>query len=44
MKYTTVFLSINNETQCVSLFSLLSRFIEYAPSFKIKIILNLDIA
>ena len=28
-----MFLSINNETQCVPLLFLLSRFITYAPSF-----------
>ena len=32
-KYTAVFLSINNETQCVPLILLSLRFITYAPSF-----------
>ena len=32
-KYTAAFLSINNETQCVSLLFLSSRFMTYAPSF-----------
>ena len=32
-KYTAVFFSRNNETQCVSLFCLSLRFITYAPSF-----------
>ena len=32
-KYTAAFLSINDETHCVSLLFLSSRFITYAPSF-----------
>ena len=32
-KYTAVFLSINNESQCVPLLFLLSKFMTYAPSF-----------
>ena len=32
-KYTAVFLSINNETQCVPLLCLSSRFMANAPSF-----------
>ena len=32
-KDAAVFLSINNETQCVPLLFLLSRYITYAPSF-----------
>ena len=32
-KYTAIFLSINNETQCVSLLCLSSRFMTKAPSF-----------
>ena len=32
-KYTVVFLLINNETQCVSLLFLLSKFMTYVPSF-----------
>ena len=32
-KYTTVFLSINNEAPCVPLLFLLSRFIANAPPF-----------
>ena len=48
-KYTAVLLSINNETQCVSLLFLLSRFITYALSlilgklFLEKMPLNLDL-
>ena len=33
LKYIAVFLSINNETQCVILLFLSSRFMTYAPSF-----------
>ena len=32
-KYTATFLSINNETQCVSLLCLSSRFMIFAPTF-----------
>ena len=32
-KYTTVLLSIDNETQCVPLLCMLSRFMAFAPSF-----------
>ena len=32
-KYTAVSLSINNETQCVLLLCLASKFMKYAPSF-----------
>ena len=32
-KYTAAFPSINNETQCVSLLCLSSRFMIFAPSF-----------
>ena len=32
-KYTAVFLSINNETQCVPLLCLSSIYMTYAPSF-----------
>ena len=32
-KYTVVFLSLNNETQCVAFLCLSSIFITYAPSF-----------
>ena len=32
-KYAAVFLSINNETQCVPLLSLSSTFMTYGPSF-----------
>ena len=32
-KYTAVFLSINNKTQCIPLTFLLSIFMAYAPSF-----------
>ena len=34
-KYTVKFLSINNETQCVPLLFLSSRFITYVPSFSL---------
>ena len=34
-KYAAVFLSINNETQCVPLLCLSSRFMTYAPSFNL---------
>ena len=33
LKYTTVFLSINNETQCIPLLCLSSKFLTYARSF-----------
>ena len=33
LKYTAVFPSINNETQCVPLLCLSSRFFTYVPSF-----------
>ena len=32
-KYTVVFLSVNNETQCVPLLFSPSRFMTYAPTF-----------
>ena len=32
-KYTTAFLSISNETQCVPLLFLSLRFVTYSPSF-----------
>ena len=32
-KYTTVFLSMNKETQCPALLVLSSRFVTYTPSF-----------
>ena len=31
--YSSVFLSVNNENQCVSLLSLSSKFVTYGPSF-----------
>ena len=31
--YAAVFLSVNKETQCISLLFLSSKFITYAPSF-----------
>ena len=32
-KYTALFLSVNNETRCVALLCLSSRFMTYTPSF-----------
>ena len=34
-KYSAIFLSINNKTQCVPLLFLSSRFMTYVPSFSI---------